>query len=54
MSSTMTHRHWHDDERGATWWEGYWACCVGWPLHQGASVPYAAGWRHRHRLELEK
>lgn len=34
-------------ERSPTWWEGYWANAAGWPLYEGHTSQYVAGWRHR-------
>jgi hypothetical protein len=35
------------DAQGPTWWEGWWAHAVGWPLCRGHSKSYVAGWKAR-------
>ncbi len=34
----------HFDDRGPTWYEGYWACVMGWSLHKDASKSYRLGY----------
>lgn len=39
--------------RSETWWEGWYARAVGWPLYRGHSEQYRAGWLARNNAELE-